>query len=159
MYLYRVFIIALALVGALTAVPHSQQRDQGAPPVQSGQQHPGAIIQFSTLPPWPSSGVVPERDAHRYVFLELATGDLVVSFPAGLGGRAPDTNSGQPITFRVRLAVATLGPKYPPEMPGGQVAADFIQEVYQFMTRKLLNSRSPFVPGSPFRVGHVSTRI
>jgi hypothetical protein len=62
----------------------------------------GAQPLMSTLPIWPTDGVVPPELAGRFVFLEVATGDLVVSYPSGLqGGGAvgPDSRT----TFRVRL--------------------------------------------------------
>jgi hypothetical protein len=63
-------------------------------------------IVVSAVPLWPSTGDV--RDyPNQYVFLELQTGDLVVSYPSSL---LPDPNIGPLVTFRVHLPKVEVVP-------------------------------------------------
>jgi hypothetical protein len=92
----RIAIIA-ALAVLVVAAVHGQQRPKA--PV-------GASAFFSTIPIWPRDGVVPGDYSRNYVFLELSTGDLMVSYNSSLDtapGTDPNAPLGAPVTFRVKV--------------------------------------------------------
>ena len=85
---------SLGTVGVITAAIIAQA-------MAYGQDRPPASIVLSDVPIWTIDGTAPARFPDNFVFLDVDSADLIVSYPLSLGSRTGNTEGRN--TFRVIL--------------------------------------------------------